>query len=466
MSFPRSAVRPLGPGLCVLVALAGCAPAPRPGLEPVPPSVPATLFSSPAPAPAPAADPDPTPAEVTLPAGAVIPLADLLQRARRRASTREAIAALRQAAQAAVTSAQSWANPELELRTGNSRYRTGESPDQRTYGVELRQRFELPGKRDRRLAAAQAGLPVAELTAEELRLDLEADVRSAAVALCASQLALHRAKISADLAITLRQTVEHRTTAGELAKADLARARLEETTAGITVVARQREVDAALHVVRSWAGDDLPATFSITDALSGEPPAIRLDTLLNQAEHSHPKLRRLDTEIAQKSAAIHREQRAWLPDVTLGVSADRTADTEDLGVSLGVDVPLWNQGSGTLATAEAERAQASVALRQERQRLERDLRAAWNAYESARLEWTALVTQAQPVADEAVRLRQTAYAAGEDSLADLLEARRAAQAVAEASDTARRTAAEAGIALGRALGSFPTPALLSQRIQP
>ena len=457
MSFPRSAVRPLGSGLCVLVALAGCAPAPRSAPDPVP-VVPPIVRPIPPPK---SASP-----VVSLPAGAVIPLEDLLQRARHRASTQDAIAALRQAAQAAVTNAQTWANPELELRTGNSRYRTGESPDQRTYGVEVRQRFELPGKRDRRLAAAQAGLPVAELTADELRLDLEVEVRSAAVALGASQIALHRAKMSADLAAALRQTVELRTTAGELAKADLARARLEETTAGITVVARQREVDAALQVVRSWAGDDLPSTFTIADALPGEPPAISLDTILHQARESHPRLRRLDTEIAQKSAAIHREQRAWLPDVTLGVSADRTADTEDLGVSLGVDVPLWNQGSGALATAEAERAQASVALRQECQRLERDLRAAWNAYESARLELTALVTQAQPVADEAVRLRQTAYAAGENSLADLLEARRAAQTVAEATDTARRTAAEAGIALGRAIGSFPTLLPHSQRNQP
>lgn len=151
---------------------------------------------------------------------------------------------------------------------------------------------------------------------------------------------------------------------------------------------------------------------------------------------------------------MQRERDAWQPDLTLGISADHAADTDDLGLSLGLDLPLWDRGGGALAAAEAERARTTAALRAERQALERAVLGAWNAYESARLELAALSAQALPVAEDAVRLRQAAYAAGEDSLADLLESKRAAQEVADAILAARRSAAEAGIALGRAVGSF------------
>jgi cobalt-zinc-cadmium efflux system outer membrane protein len=260
----------------------------------------------------------------------------------------------------------------------------------------------------------------------------------------------------------LRQTVEHRTRAGELAKADLARANLEEATATIAVAARRREVQAALGAVRSWCGGGLPATFTISDALPEAPPEIALDEVLRQAQERHPRLRLLAAQVGQRSAEMQRERDAWQPDLTLGISADRAADTDDLGVSLGLDLPLWDRGSGAMAAAEAERSRASAALRAERQALERAVLGAWNAYESARLELAALSTQALPVAEDAVRLRQAAYAAGEDSLADLLESKRAAQDVADAILSARRAAAEAGIALGRAVGSFTT----SQEPQP
>lgn len=448
MSAPLSAARAIVSSLCVLF-LVGCGDAPRPPAaapEVVPPAQP--------PASVPMVEP--------LAEGADLPLAELLRRVRLQAPTVASVAALRAAVLASVRQSGAWANPELELRAGTSRYRSGEAADQRTWGADLRQRIELPGKRASRIAAARAGEPVAEHEAAQAWLELEAEVRAAAVALCVAQSSLVRAESAADIAVALRQTVEHRTRAGELAKADLARASLEEATAAIAVAARRRDVHAALGAVRSWCGDGLPTTFTISDALPAAPPEIALDLVLRQAQECHPRLRLLAAQVGQRTAEMQRERDAWQPDLTLGISADRAADTDDLGVSLGLDLPLWDRGSGAMAAAEAERARDSAALRAERQALERAVLGAWNAYESARLELAALGAQALPVAEDAVRLRQAAYAAGEDSLADLLESKRAAQDVADAILTARRAAAEAGIALGRAVGSFT----MSQESQP
>ena len=416
MSYPLPAARRLVPCLCALLVMAGCATPSRPAANAVaaPDAIPTQPLRAPEPAPE------------RLPEGAAITLSDLLQLVRRQTSMGAAPAAMRAAAQAAVRQSRAWANPELELRAGTSRYRSGDEPDQRTWGADLRQRFELPAKRATRIAAARAGEPVVEHEVSQLWLDVEAEVRAAAVALNAAQLALASATSSAELAATLRQTVERRTQAGELAKADLARAMLEETTASIAVAARQRDVQAALQVVRSWGGPELPQVFSISDALPEEPVAIALGDALRQAQEQHPRLQLLTAQVAQRDADLQRDSKAWLPDLTIGISSDRAADTDDLGVSLGLDLPLWDRGAGAQAAAEAERSRVVSALQAERRILERDILAAWNAYESARLELAALSTQARPVAEEAVRLRQAAYAAGEDSLADLLEAKRAA----------------------------------------
>lgn len=449
MSALLPAARRIVPSLCVLL-LAGCG-------DSRPPSH--VVESSPPPQPqAPAQSSPPE----RLPDGALLTVADLLRRVRVQAPTTESAAALRAAVLAMVRQSGAWANPELELRAGTSRYRSGDEADQRTWGADLRQRFELPGKRASRIAAARAGEPVAEHEAAQGWLELEAEVRAAAVALSVAQASLARAESAAELAAALRQTVEHRTRAGELAKADLARASLDEATATIAVARRRRDVQGALGAVRSWCGGGLPASFTISDALSEAPPEIALAEVLRQAQERHPRLRLLAAQVGQRSAEMQRERDAWQPDLTLGLSADRGADTDDLGLSLGLDLPLWDRGSGAMAAAEAERTRASAALRAERQALERAVLGAWNAYESARLELAALSTQALPVAEDAVRLRQAAYAAGEDSLADLLESKRAAQDVADAILAARRAAAEAGIALGRAVGSFTT----SQESQP
>lgn len=439
---PSPLVRPFGPCLCLLAVLAGCA---RPAAT-------ATAV----PALEPAAPPAVVPPGPVWAEGAAVPVAELVRLARSHASTAGAVAALQAAARAEARQAGAWSNPELELRTGRVRSRSGETPSERTWGAELRQRFELPGKRAARLAAAAAGGAVAEHEAGLLWLDLEGEVRAAAAAYATAQAAQAAAREAAGLAAELHRAAAIRAGAGELARADLARARLDEALAGIAAARSGREAESALQLLRLWCGAGLPAAFTIPDALPASPPAIALDDAVRLARERHPRLRRLAAEAGLRAAEARREERAWLPDLTVGVSRDRAGDEDEVGVSLGFDLPLWSRGDGDLAAAAARRAQAEAALRGETGAIEREVVAAWHAYESARQDLSALSAEAGPLAAEAVRLRQAAFAAGGDALADVLEARRAAQAVAEAGLAARRAAADAAIALGRAVGSFAT----------
>jgi outer membrane protein TolC len=109
--------------------------------------------------------------------------------------------------------------------------------------------------------------------------------------------------------------------------------------------------------------------------------------------------------------------------------------------------------------AQAGRRKAEAELRAEQQFIARTVELAWQTYDSQRLAVSALLGEAQSAADEALKAKLSAYAAGEVSLFDVLEARRAAQAVETSTLDARRTAAEAWLDLGRAVGtySFSTP---------
>ena len=101
--------------------------------------------------------------------GAAVPVASLLDLARRTTPTRALFEANRAAAAAAISQAGAWANPEVEFGIGRARAREADESGTRTSttigGVRLSQRFELPGKRSSRIAAAEAGRTLADRSA-------------------------------------------------------------------------------------------------------------------------------------------------------------------------------------------------------------------------------------------------------------------------------------------------------------
>lgn len=445
MPLPLPVARALAPGLCALAVLAGCAPVPRP--------------PSAMPRPEPSAPPvGPRPEE-----GAVLGLAGLLRLARQQAP--DLASPLRSAAWAAQRQAGILPNPELELRSGRSRDRAGERAEAAIWGADLRQSLELPGKRSARIAAAQAGGPVAEGEAALAEFELEAGLREAVLALGLAQMELDQAQAAAALAKSLRQAVEQGVAAGERSRADQVRLRLEESTAALALAARQRELAAARQALRAWCGDRLPDDFTLAEPLPAASALPSLEEALEQAGR-HPRLRLLAAQAGQRTAEVQRERRAWWPDLTLGVGFDRGADADEYGGSLGIALPLWDRGGAAIALAEAERDRADSQLRAERRAQERAVIAAWQAGAVARTALDALAAEARPLAAEAVRLHQAAFAAGEGTLAEVLESRRAAQAVAEAEGAARRAAAEADLALARAIGAFPPPTPAAGSPQP
>lgn len=426
------------------------------------------LSLSPSLAPAPAASP-PTVAPPPVSAfaeDAAIPVQNMIDLAKRFTPNRAVFEANRAAAAALVVEARAWANPELELAAGRARYREGDNPSVSVGGVSLKQRFELPGKRSARIDAAEAGRLLAERTAAVDGLALESEVRQAVVGIAAAELRREQADKAHELALTVQGIVAQRLAAGETDRGDLTRANADLAISRLEVDAARRDAEAARAVVRLWCGGErggqLPQRFTVPDAVTDVVPEIPLAAMHQAALSTHPRLAVLDAQAAAVAGELNREERAWYPDLTVGVFGDRGSDTNDLGVTLGVEVPVWNRNQGGIAQARAEIARLAAERRNEQATVQRQVLAAWSHYDGERLQIAGLASEVVPATEESLRLKLLAYASGDVGLFDILEARRAAFAAQQALLSARVRAATARIELASAVGSFSALTVMNQ----
>ncbi|MBN8523741.1 MAG: TolC family protein [Planctomycetes bacterium] len=405
--------------------------------------------------PAPAGEP----ALPTLADGAAVPISVLLDLAVRESPNRQVFEANRAAAAAAISQARAWSNPELELSAGRAKAReadeNGARPATMIGGIGLTQRVELPGKRAARVAAAEAERSIAERSSALDRLELEVEIRAAAVAVAGADARVAQALHGVELGTQVRTAVERRVQAGETDRGDLARAHVDLANAQLSAEAARAEAEAARAALRAWCGAALPAQFTVADALVEAPPAMALSEVQRRATATHPRLAVFDAQQAAGAAAIAAEERAWYPDLTLGVSANRETDTNDLGVSVGIDLPLWNRNDGGVAKARADLARLQAERRKELLALHRQIVTAWNGYERERRQIEGLQSAVLPAAREALKLKLAAFQAGDTALMEVIDARRMELGAETALTEARERAAQARIDLIRAVGADP-----------
>jgi outer membrane protein, heavy metal efflux system len=391
--------------------------------------------------------------------GAAVPIAVLLELAAQANPNQQILAANRAAAAAIIRQAGAWANPELELSAGRAKAREanedGVRPSTTIGGIDLKQRFELPGKRSARITAAEAQRSITEREAAVDRLELDIEIRSAALAVASAAAHMAQAAHGVELSTQVSTAVEQRMRAGETDRGDLARARVDLANAQLAADSAQAEAIAARAALRAWCGDALPEQFTVVGVLPDAPAAVAVADLQRRAVATHPRLAVFDAQRSANAAAIAAEERAWYPDLTLGVSGNRETDTNDLGVSLGMELPLWNRNDGSIAKAHADLSRLQAERRKELLALQRQVVAAWGAYERERRQIAGLSEQVIPAAQDALKLKLASFQAGDATLLEVIDARRAELSAETALTEARERAAQARIDLTRAVGADP-----------
>jgi cobalt-zinc-cadmium efflux system outer membrane protein len=430
----------------LLAVLPACGPS-RP-TDTAAATAPAHAAAAAVPAPAPPAAPPPV---ETIAPGSALTIPQLLALAQRHNPTRAVFDANRRAAAAHVTQARAWDNPETEIDLG--RARTTEGDHLTIGGVSIRQRIPWPGKRSARINAAQAEHEVTESETRSLQLDLAGEVMATALDLALDQQALDQSQAGLTNARQILGIVEKRLSAGEATKADLLRARVDVLQAEQSSAALVSDLAAARASLNALCGGVLPEGITIQVALD-HLPATEREQAVATAQAKHPEFQRLLALLRQRQSEVARERSAAYPDLTIGVTGAKDTDSRSLGVSLGIDVPLWNQNQGGIesARAEVDRAQAELAV--QRAKVLREVDAAWRAYDQARTQTQRYTREIRPAAQDALRLALSSYQAGESSLLDLLDARRTAQGVESAVLDAVRQVHAARVRLDLVTGSI------------
>ena len=314
-------------------------------------------------------------------------------------------------------------NPSISLNVENfsgSGFRSGFDQAETTLSVE--QTFQLGGKREKRMRAAQA---IASLGSAECAAILRQSELEAALLfydLLAASQAVDLAEQAADLADTLLETVTKRVEAGAAAPPEQSRARADAAALRAAVSQAQGNLEQSRYDLATFWGSADPQFSSPNPNLSqvSEPE------FEGRLEATHPQMamasasefaRRAEQEIARASA---------MPDLTLSAGVRQFEDTGDSALLFGISVPipLFDQNRDG-ARAAGYRADAEKLNRVAVEaKLLASQRAAVAQVRAARDRLTLLENEALPAARSAYDASVRGYAAGKFDLTTTLDARK------------------------------------------
>ena len=244
-------------------------------------------------------------------------------------------------------------------------------------------------------------------------------------------------------------------TAGDVARSNVVRSRIELTRAQQALLTAQTDAENRLAAVRSLLALPAGQTVSLTDALTYTPAAYNLTDLLARALRNRPELRSAQQTREARLAALHLARLLNTPDMIVEArhNSYRIDDGND-SLRVGIVIPLFDYGRN-----RAEQKAAAAALSEqdyvtaEATRLARlDVETSYRNLELARRAVEAFQGGRLDQSKELLDMAQTGYKNGANSYLELLDAQNIYRS--EQAEYVRALAAwnEAKATLQRAVG--------------
>lgn len=309
-------------------------------------------------------------------------------------------------------------NPELEASVEDTHRAT------RVTALQLRQRLELGGKRAARVQAAQAGEAIAALQLDARGAGLRASVQAAYWELQSAQARRELARQSQDLARQASDAAARRVNAGKVSPIEETRAQL--ALSGVALEGMQAEQDwlaarARLAALLGHGPQELPA-------LSGSsplPPALKPEELEPRLDTA-PELLLARLELQRREATVELERSKAVPDVTVGIGAQRDNELRRTQALLGVALPLpvFDRNQGSLREALARADQARDELAAVRLRLLSEVQAQAAQLDAARSQALLVQQRMLPDAQRTYEAATLGFSLGKFGFLDVLDAQR------------------------------------------
>lgn len=333
------------------------------------------------------------------------------------------------AAEAGVTGAAAYPNPELEVQSGQDRARVAGVTAGASRSLFVSQRIENPALRSARIGSAEAGVVVNRAGLERVRADLAAEIRVRAFELLLRQEEARAAADDLNLLEEARRRVKVRVEVGESARYELIKADSE------VLAARSRKEAALLNAQRArvvlvqLTGGALPANFELRASLLDPVRLPTLAALRQEALDANPDVARLEAELQRAQLRTEQERAAVLPSLQVRLGQQQDAEIRSNAVGVNVAIPLFDRRRGPIAehVAETERVRETLAFR--RFEIGQQLESAWQSKQMAQRKVEMFEGGVIKEAESALRVAEAAYRFGERGLLDVLDAQRVLRGV-------------------------------------
>lgn len=366
-------------------------------------------------------------------------------------SSRSVLAARDQvtAARYAVDSAGAFPNPELEFLSGTSRPRGPGANTGTARSVSLTQPLDMPWQRSSRIGAAEAGLAATTAAVRIFEAESLVRLRLRYFEVLRREAELKTAREDMALMESVRSRIALRVETGEAPRFELIKADAEMLNAQKTAQAAEFRVEQARSLLRQSVGGALPADFVVAGDLSNVPDLQPIDGLRQQLAEISPDLARVRAEMARAQHQLDLERRQRWPSLALKASVDEDPDARASKLGVVVSIPLWNRRSGPVGEAAAQLSRARHELAAQEFSLGLQLEVAYQQYEIAQSQVTALEGGIVRQAEAALKVAESAYRFGERGFLEVLDAQRVYRAARAELIAARYELASAWVDIER-----------------
>lgn len=341
-------------------------------------------------------------------------------------------------------------NPKFDLAAG-PRNGTDSSVDLEV-GFEIP--FELGNRRSKRVAVAQAGIQREHYAAGEVRRLSVAAAVSAYYRALHSEERLRSARNRKILADEQMRIARERHLTGDVAQFEVNLARTEVGRAASEISAAEGRAAQARTILAKTLGRPSAVGIQVVGDLKDR--ALFDAILASTSARDRDDLLAARAEVAASGAAIDLAKAEGMPDLAFRLSYKREGNDNIALGGLTVSLPFLNPRTGPVQEAQVQHQRAKLAAELRHAAISAEVEGARAAYGGAVESLRRMEMDALALMQENETLANESYRAGKINLSTLLQVRR------DALETRREylerllEAADAGIELALATGSWST----------
>ena len=331
------------------------------------------------------------------------------------------------AARAAVDTARTIPNPQIEVMNGTRKPRPGYTDthaNANLKSISLTQDLDMPWHRFPRVDGALAGLSAAQANEQSFRADMRAQLRLRYYDLVRRTAENRVAREDVKLMEGIHKRIELQVETGEKAKFELVKANAELLNAQKMQESANLRVRQSRGALRALVGITLPEAFEVQEQTHTFAPPAPLNEVRDDVLKTNPELQRTRAERQQLDRKLSEEKSLRFPKFALRADQDQDPEWRSKRVGVAMNLPLWDWRGGPVGEAAAKLSQTDNQLAYQEFSLLQSLEAAYQQYDIANAQVVALEGGIVRHAANALRIAELAYKAGEKSFLDVMDAQR------------------------------------------